>query len=68
MSPEKWKRELKKIAKKYGGSYEKPKRGHPRIVLPNGRFVVTTSTPGDHRAKKNLEAHIRKTLNATDTD
>jgi hypothetical protein len=40
--------------------------GHLRITLPNGRRVITGSTPSDNRAFLNCVAQIKRTLRSSD--
>jgi hypothetical protein len=52
-------RDLEKAVEKAGGSITLRPSGHYRIVGPDGVYF-TGSTPGDHRARKNLIADLRK--------
>jgi hypothetical protein len=45
-------------------SVELTKGNHLRIVLANGRCVVTGGTPSDHRAFLNCAAQIKRSLRA----
>lgn len=37
-------------------------RGHLRLFLSNGRFVVIPSNKGDERTVQNVKSHVRKEL------
>lgn len=63
---------LKKLAKQYGARIRQSSgNGHPRLLLPNGRFVVISSTGSyRHHKLRKVEADILRSLqeypNATD--
>jgi hypothetical protein len=38
---------------------------HYRLVLDNGQSTFTSSTPGDHRALKNIVSQVRRSLRTT---
>lgn len=42
----KWEREIAREAGRFGGKVERTGSGHFQVVLPNGRFIMTGSTPG----------------------
>ena len=54
-------RDLKKLAKRFGGKLQLSTNAnpHPRILLPNGRYVVCSQSPSCSRAMKNLETSLR---------
>ena len=54
------KRRVRELRKRYPGCvFEFTKKGHIRIVLPNGEKVHTSVSPSDWRTDKNLEKHMR---------
>jgi len=38
----------------------KTKKGHFKVLIPDGGIVITASTPTDHRAIKNILAQLRR--------
>lgn len=43
-----------------GSVIEMTKKGHIRVVLPNGKKIHTGGTPSDPRSLKNFKALVRK--------
>ena len=58
-------KKLKKEMEKLGVTItriERRKSGHKKCYLTNGRFVIASGSPSDHRSIKNLAACAKKEL------
>jgi hypothetical protein len=56
-------KELRPLAKKYmakGWQLEQTANGHVRWTGPRGQVVISASTPSDWRARKEIEARLRR--------
>ena len=51
---------LRRAAERAGWRVALTKRGHYKWFPPEGRMVVTASTPSDHRALSNIKSMLRK--------
>jgi predicted RNA binding protein YcfA (HicA-like mRNA interferase family) len=56
-------KEYRPLAKRYmakGWQLEATNGGHVRWIGPNGQTVISACTPSDWRAKKQLEARLKR--------
>lgn len=51
---------LKKVQKTEGWTVEKTNGQHYKVCSPTGEMVFLPSTPGDHRALKNMKAALKR--------
>lgn len=58
MSSRKIERELKREFPDC--KFELTRKSHIRMILPNGRFVITSGSPSDVRAIRNIRTTIRR--------
>ena len=61
MSATPWQREVRDLARRFGGTIE-PTRRHMRVHLPNGRTVFCSSTPSDRNAIRNVKRDIERAM------
>ena len=60
MSASKEMASLMKLAEEQGWRIEQGNSSHYRWFSPNGGFVITSSTPSDHRAIMNIQRDLRR--------
>lgn len=63
MTSKQWQRALADVIAREcpTATIERTRNGHVRIVLSNGRCVVTSGSPSDWRALLNTRAQLRRT-------
>lgn len=57
-------RDVRLLAKEYGGVVSLSGKNHWRVTLPNGRVVMAPGTSGDARNLRNLRAQLRRAADA----
>lgn len=51
-------RALARAAERQGWSVERTRNNHLKWKPPQGQYYVSSSTPSDHRALRNIRAHL----------